>query len=76
MRRSSVAKKTDPFVSNQETGVYFWCHSDADGRYQFSNHPHALLSHYCPVHRWYSDAPCRAEHSMEFAKQMPLPEVA
>ena len=55
----------DTFVSNQETGLYFWCHSDETRVYNFSNRPHELLPHHCDEHEWWSDVPCRAEHRRE-----------
>jgi hypothetical protein len=54
-------KRKEAFASDPDRGLYFWSHSDAEGRViTFSNRPHELLPYPCALHRWHSDAPCRA----------------
>lgn len=59
----------DPLVSDQETGVYFWCHTDANGDgVNFSNRPHSLLPIRCDRHDWWTDKPCRACGTDEYMR--------
>lgn len=54
-------RQFDPFVSDQEAGMYFWRHGLDDGEAQLSNRAHPLLPHHCGVHGWFSDHECHVD---------------
>jgi len=58
-----VKKEADPFVSDPSRDLWFWCHSESDGRHVvFSNKPHERLPHYCRFHDWYVSEACTCPH--------------
>lgn len=64
-------KEKDPFVSDQEAGLYFWRTDGLDGvEVQLSNRPHELLPNHCAEHNWYSDKPCPAPHGVKERREL------